>query len=100
MSDKKQDLYYKACDAIRNGDQAKLNEAMREYDLADKPYEKYQSTVKADGKIEHLPTFARSKDEAERIIKEAYDGYVKNGYVRDYLIISVWKTDDFQSKKN
>ena len=99
MSDRKQDLYYKACDAIRNGDQTKLDDAMREYDLVDKPYEKYQSTVNADGKIEHLPTFARSKDEAKREIKKAYDGYVKNGYVKEYLIISVWKTDDFNTKK-
>ena len=100
MSDRKQDLYYKACDAIRNGDQAKLDDAMREYDLVDKPYEKYQSTVKADGKIEHLPTFARSKEEAERIIRDTYDGYVKEKYVKDYLVISVWKTDDFNSKNH
>lgn len=99
MSDRKQDLYYKACDAIRNGDQAKLDDAMREYDLADKPYEKYQSTVKADGKIEHLPTFARSRDEAEREIKKAYDGYVRSGYVKEYQIIYVWKVDDFNAKK-
>ena len=99
MSEKKQELYYKACDAIRNGDRKKLDDAMREYDLVDKPYEKYSSTVKADGKIEHLPTFARSKEEAEREIKRAYDGYVKNGYVKEYLIISVWKTDDFSAKK-
>ena len=99
MSEKKQELYYKACDAIRNGDKKKLDEAMTEYDLVDKPYEKYSSTVKADGKIEHLPTFARSKEEAEREIKRAYDGYVKEGYVKEYLIISVWKTDDFSAKK-
>lgn len=95
---KKQELYYKAMDAIRNGDKAKLDEAMREYDLVGKPYEKYQSTVKADGKIEHLPTFARSKEEAEREIKKAYDGYVRGKYVREYLIISVWKVDDFNAK--
>ena len=97
---KKQELYYKAMDAIRNGDKDKLDAAMREYDLADKPYEKYQSTVKADGKLEHLPTFARSKEEAERIIKGTYDGYVREGYVREYLIISIWKTDDFNSKNH
>lgn len=96
---KKQKLYYEAMDAIRNGDKEKLDAAMREYDLADKPYEKYQSTVKADGKIEHLPTFARSKDEAERIIRDTYDGYVREGYVRGYLVVSIWKTDDFNSKK-
>ena len=96
---KKQELYHKAMEAIRNGDKEKLNAAMREYDLADKPYEKYQSTINADGKIEHLPTFARSKEEAERIIRETYGGYVREGYVKEYLIVSVWKTDDFNAKK-
>ena len=99
MSEKKQQLYYRAVDAIRKGNKEKLDEAMREYDLVDLPYEKYQSTVKADGKIEHLPTFARSKAEAEREIKKAYDGYVIAGYVKEYLIISVWKVDDFSTKK-
>ena len=39
-------------------------------------------------------------EEAERIIRDTYDGYVKEKYVKDYLVISVWKTDDFNSKNH
>lgn len=52
---------------------------------------RFNSLIRVDGKFEHLSTYANNNKHAETLVNEAYEGFKRQGYIKDFKVIYAWK---------
>lgn len=51
----------------------------------------FDTLFRSDGNWEHLSVCANTKKEAITLAISTYEGFKKNGYIKDYKYISAWE---------